>query len=388
MAQVSCRAHTELQFAISKGVTSAILALAFALVPSTVCEGQMDASAAAQVQMHLQQAENDLKANASDHAAKEFQAVLAIDPNNPTALANSGALEYLRGDCKAAVLDFRHALKNGPNLAKAKALLAICERRLGEPSAQLHLQDSFAQLSDVQMRTLVGIELAASYYERGDLEHTSSTLGELITLNPDNVDVLYMAQRVYQEMADDSLKKMAILEPHSAQIQQVIGEHLINSGNATGAIEHFRQALQIDPKLPRVHSEIGEALMQVSTAESALSNAEAEVSEALETDGENAGIEDQLGLIAALRSQFDEAYEHYKRAVTLNPEDTDAQLGIAKVLMEMHRPSEAIPYLRSVIKVDPMNTEVWYHLALACRDVGLIDESKKEMEDFQSRYSP
>jgi hypothetical protein len=52
--------------------------------------------------------------------------------------------------------------------------------------------------------------------------------------------------------------------------------------------------------------------------------------------------------------------------------------------MEMQRTSEAIPYLRSVIKVDPMNTEARYHLALACRKVGLTDESKKQMQDFQA----
>jgi tetratricopeptide (TPR) repeat protein len=382
--RVSCRAHSELQSTISKGVMFAIRALALALLPAIVCEGQMDASAGAEVQMHLQQAQNYLKANAPDQAAKEFHEILVIDPNNAMALANLGALEYLRGDCKAAVLDFRLALKSGPNLAKAKAMLAICERRQGDPSSLSHLQDSFARLSDVRLRTQVGIELATGYYEQGYLEHASSTLGELIKLNPDDVDVLYMAQRVYQEMADDSLNKMAILAPHSARMQQVIGERLINSGNAAGAIEHFQQALKIDPRLPRVHYEIGESLMQMSIVESALANAETEFSEALQTDGDNAGIEDQLGLIASLLSQFDKAWDHYKRAVTLDPHDMDAQVGIAKALMELQRPSEAIPYLRSAIEVDPMNTEARYHLALACRKLGMVEESKKQMQDFQA----
>ena len=94
--------------------------------------------------MHLEQAQRDLSANAPKLAAEEFRAVLKIDKGNATALANLGALAFVQGDCRAATSYFQEALKTAPMLSKAKGLLAICERRLGDPSAMLLLENVFS----------------------------------------------------------------------------------------------------------------------------------------------------------------------------------------------------------------------------------------------------
>jgi tetratricopeptide (TPR) repeat protein len=372
-----CKQHSACRLAF------AAVLFAFAFFVSTNCVAQSHSSANGQVRTHLWQAQKYLAANAPDLAVKEFNAILAISPGDATALANLGAIAFLQGDCSTAVTNFRGALKNDPSLNKAKALLAICEWRLGDRSAQPLLQASFAQTQDRKIRTQVGMELASSYYAQGDLEHTSVTIGALLQIDPDNVDVLYLAQRIYLEMAEDTLNKLAIIAPDSARMQQVIAERLINSGDVAGALEHYRAALAINPKLPSVHFEIGECLMQISIMESSLGEAEKEFSEAIQADGDSATIEDKLGMIASLRSRFDEAYVHYERAYSFNPYDTDAQLGIASVLMEMQRPKDAIPYLRRVVTSDPTNANARYRLAMACKRIGLKEEAKQQMILFR-----
>jgi tetratricopeptide (TPR) repeat protein len=348
-----------------------------------ICAVQSNLTANEQIQMHLEQAQRDLSANAPELAVKEFRAVLKIDKGNATALANLGALAFVQGDCQAATSYFQTALRTAPMLSKAKGLLAICERRLGDPSAMLLLETSFRELQDNKIRAQVGIQLADAYYEKGDLEHTSTTIGALLQLDPNNADVLYIAQRVYQEMADDSLNKLAILEPKSARMQQVIAEHLINGGNVASAIQHYQAALKMDPKLLGVHFEIGESIMQVSIDDSALANAEKEFTAAIQSDGDSARVEVRLGMIAEMHSRFEDAYKYYKRAYTLNPNDLDAQMGIAKNLMDRGQPKDAIPYLRNVVDADPLNTETRYRLAVAYRKVGAKDEADKQMKLFR-----
>jgi tetratricopeptide (TPR) repeat protein len=101
------------------------------------------------------------------------------------------------------------------------------------------------------------LELASLYEQQGDPGATASIMRVLGDLAPDNVDVLFMAQRVYSELADETLNKLAVLAPGSARMQEIIAQHLINQGDLKGAIDHYRKALQIDPRASGVHLRIG-----------------------------------------------------------------------------------------------------------------------------------
>ena len=100
-------------------------------------------------------------------------------------------------------------------------------------------------------------------------------------------------------------------------------------------------------------------------------------------DGESAGVECALGAIAFLRSDLGAAKAHYERAYALDPGDTEAQLGLGKVLMGMGKTHEAIPYLVRAAQSDPLNTEVHYRLARAYKELEMQDESRHELKLFQ-----
>jgi Tfp pilus assembly protein PilF len=114
------------------------------------------------------------------------------------------------------------------------------------------LEKSFPKLKDKSLRLQVGLELASLYEQEGDQGATAVVMHSVVDIDPDNVDVLFMAQRVYSELAEDTLNKLAILAPASARMQQAVAEHLINGGDLPHAIEHYKKALQIDSRLPGV----------------------------------------------------------------------------------------------------------------------------------------
>src|SRR6202789_885065 len=225
----------------------------------------------------LERGHKALQANNQALATQEFQAALKLDPNNAEAHANLGVMAFFRGDCPGAEPEFQNALHSGPNLIKAQALLAICEKRLGQPSAQADLENAFADLNDPKLRTQVGVQLADFYFQEGDLDHTLPVVRSLVESDPDNVDLLFFAQRIYSELADNTMNKLALLAPDSARMQQLIAEQLVNSGDLKGAIEHYRKAIAADPRLPGMHFELAEAILESSNDAAAQAAAQQEL---------------------------------------------------------------------------------------------------------------
>ena len=350
----------------------------------TLVAAQTGASHAAEIHDHLRKAAEYLKAKDPDSAVKEFDAVLALDPKNAEAYANLGVVAFFRRDYRNASQYLRKALAIDPSLAKSQALLGISQRRLGDPSARALLEKSFPKLKDKPLRLQVGLELAALYDQQGEPGATASIMRSLVDLDPDNVDVLFMAQRVYSELADDTLNKLAVLAPGSARMQQVIAEHLVNGGDLQHAIEHYKKALQIDSRLPGVHFELGEAILQSSPHDPATqAEAEKDFEDAEAIDGDAAKAECGLGAIALSQSDLDQAFTHYQRADKLNPNEVEAQLGLARLLMMQQKPQEAINYLLAAIQVDPLNSEAHYRLASAYKRLQMDDRAQKEMHLFQ-----
>jgi tetratricopeptide (TPR) repeat protein len=293
-------------------------------------------------------------------------------------------IAFLQGDYQTASKNLRSALAVQPGLIKAQALLGICEKRLGDPDARTLLEKTFPKLQEKPLRMQVGMELAGLYDQQGDLAATAAVMRSLVELDPDNADVLFMAQRVYSELADETLNKLAVVAPGSARMQQVIAERLINEGDVSGAVEHYRKALEIDARLPGVHYELAEAVLEASPSDAqAQAEAKREVDSAGTMEGDSAKIQCLLGRIALLQSDKDQAFAHYSRAYQLNPADVDAQMGLAKVLVIMEKPQEAMKYLRMAVQADPLNGEAHYRLATAYRKAGRTDEATKELRLFQ-----
>ncbi len=333
----------------------------------------------------LQQAQAALRANQQTRAAELFEAVLKIDPGNVESHANLGALDFYRGDCKAASGEFHAALAKAPTLTKAQALLAVCERRLGDAAAGADLEKAFAGLKDAdpKMRAQIGIELADLYYQNGDLPRTAVVLRTLSDAAPDNVDILFFEQRVYSELADGTLNKLALLAPQSARMEQLIAERLINAGDLPHAMTHYRKALALNPKLPGMHFELAESLMESSPNNAdAQKEALAELALAREVDGDSARVEDQLGRIALLQTNPAEAQAAYSRALTLSAGDPVAEIGLAEVMKQQNKPEDAARYLRLAIGTDPMNAEAHYKLAQVDRQLHLDAEQKEQLRLF------
>ena len=354
------------------------------LVASIVCSAwaQGSPSPGSEVRVHLQRAQTALQANDSASAEREFRAVLALDPRNPAAHAGMGVLEMARGDCRAASDEFHSALTAQPSFARALALLGICQKRLGDPSARASLEKSFEKLEEKPLRVQVGMELAG-LYEQGDSEAAGYLMRQLVQLDPDNPDILFTAQRIYFDLADATLTKLAVIAPRSARMQQAVAEKLINAGDLKSAIDHYRKALQLDPRLPGVHYELGEAILELARSDAAAqAESQKELEASIAIDGDTAKAECELAEIALLQSDPDRALARYQRAYRLNSNEVQAQMGLATLAMH-ENPKEAVTYLRMAVRSDPLNGSAHYQLARAYQRLQMNELAEKELHISQ-----
>ena len=82
------------------------------------------------------------------------------------------------------------------------------------------------------------------------------------------------------------------------------------------------------------------------------------------------------------KGDFKTAEEDYKKALTLQPKDSDAKTGLAIVLVSTDQTNEAILLLESAVKDDPTNIVAHYRLSVLYRRAGRVADAQREMDTF------
>jgi tetratricopeptide (TPR) repeat protein len=358
-----------------------ILLLVSLLAIACPCFSQSAPSRQQQLETHARQAQEYLNEHKLGLAASEFRAIVALAPQNVDARGNLGVLLFFQGKYAEAIPQFRAALKLAPALWKIQALLGIAEKRTGHfNAARGDLEEAFPRVQDTKVRIETGMELIDLYSQTGDLEKAAATVGVLRKMEPANPAILYSAYRVYSELTEQATLSLMLVAPKSATMHELMGLELAKHGHPAEAIENFRAAIKIDPKLPGPHYELAEVL---NASASTRQEAGSEYKEALALNPFDEASECRLGDIAAEGGDLKEAYERYTRALQLRPDDAEANLGLAKVLMSMGKLEKAEPLLERAIQLDPTSAVAHFRLSTLYRQTGRSADAQRELQQYQ-----
>lgn len=131
------------------------------------------------------------------------------------------------------------------------------------------------------------------------------------------------------------------LRPDYAQAHRMLAIGFTETGKPREAIAEFRAALAANPNLADAHLDLGKALEQAGQT----ATAEQEYREALRLRPRYADAEIALGKLLVKRAHvpadFDEAVEHFRRALRIDPDNAAGQYALATALQHQGKKDEA-----------------------------------------------
>jgi tetratricopeptide (TPR) repeat protein len=133
--------------------------------------------------------------------------------------------------------------------------------------------------------------------------------------------------------------------------------------------------------VPGAHFQLAEQL-RTSPDPALNAQAEDEYKAAIKVNQYDALSWHQLGGIMTAKGDFKTAEADYKRALALQPKDSEAKTGLAIVWISMNRTDEAISLLESAVNDDPTNIVAHYRLSGLYRRAGRTADAQRETDSF------
>jgi tetratricopeptide (TPR) repeat protein len=128
-----------------------------------------------------------------------------------------------------------------------------------------------------------------------------------------------------------------------------MGQVSLNEGNFEEAIGYWRKALDIQPRLPNVHSNIGHALM--------------------------------------ILGRRDEAIEEFEREIQISPNSSLTYFLLGQTYLQDKKYEKARENYEMAIKINPEYANAYYSLATICAKLGNRDKAKEYSEKFKELKS-
>jgi tetratricopeptide (TPR) repeat protein len=344
---------------------------------------QAGADQQAEFAAHIRKAETYIGEKRLDLAIPELQAAAAIHPEDVGTQSNLGVLLFFQGKEAEAIPHLRIAVEKQPSLAKIQGFLGFAELRTQQiKQGREDLEAAFPSITDAKFKIQVGMELAGSYTQTGDLDQAAAVLAQLKEVAPESPEVLYAEYWTYSELSTEARLALSVAAPDSAQMHQLLAQEEIKEGNTNLAIAQFRKAIAIDPRLPGVHDDLAD-LLNTSSDLAIKKEAIEEHRIALQQNPRDERAILSLADIAAQQGDMSQAYQDYTKAVELEPSNGDAKLGLAATLIEMKENDKALPLLEDAVRLEPTNATAHYRLGMLYRNMGRIDDARRQVELYK-----
>lgn len=348
-------------------------------------QGQTPSSSSGDsVQERFRRGQQALTDHRYDVAAREFEAILNVDPRIAGAHANLGVARYLLADYEVAVAAFRRALELDPSMQNAELYLGLSLARAGKMEEALpSLSKGFWNASDDPWRLQAGVLLSELYATRQEDDKLLKVVRALKLAFPKDPNVLYLAYRIYSDMGSRAIADLVREAPNSARLHQVTGELLVSEGDFPRAVLRFRKALEIEPGLSGANRALAVAILNSSPDDAGIREAERALESELALNPRDAEAQYQLGEIAWRRGDEAGALQRYSTAVELEPRFAEGLVALGKALIAKSEYDRATQLLSQAVQIDPNNEVAHYRLAQAYRQLGRMDEAAEELEEFR-----
>ena len=361
------------------------------------------------------------KTGQAQEAIGYYRQAIAIKANFAEAYANLGTLYAQQKQWEQAVTHYQQALKIKPEffavyrhlarvwqlrqqpeqaqacLAKANELEAQSKQSIndylhraktlqqqGELKAALEQYLQVIELDSQQLETYQEIvtlceklelwEEAAKYY-RVIFQLTNSTTVNSPQPNPESISIPKPKQ-VTETIAPVSLQSRPesikpalskkLPEPHSAEHYYNLGLSAAEQQQWSAAIQHYQQAIALNPQMAKAYRDVARALAHVGQQEKSTEYWLQAI--ALDSNGVSASEYIELGRNLAIKGNQKSAMNCYRRAIERQSDLIIAYLGLGALLTESGATDQAISCYLQGLQYEKDNSDLYFRLGSLYRE--------------------
>jgi len=290
-------------------------------------------------------------------AEQQYARILALDPANPAALRQAGALALHMGRIAAALELLQRAAQVDRTNADTWLHLGEARRHAGLRPAAVEAYQRAIKLQPALVAAHAF--LGSVHVELGQLEAAIECLRQAAKLSPDEPQIrallgaaLSMAGRLAD--AEACFRRLTLLTPQNAQAHYNLGATLQSQGKLAEAEACYQQALALVPTDARTLNNLGAVRQQLAD----LQGAEQLYRQAITVEPRFASAHSNLGALLIETFRHDEAVEHCRLAAQYHPQAADALGNLANALANLGQLDEAVATYRQALAVAPYHAKL------------------------------
>jgi len=216
-----------------------------------------------------------LKSGDLDGADVVFSEALRQGIKHPLVYHNLGIIAQQRGRHLDAVMRFRQTLALQPDFGPAHLLLGSSLMALKRNAQALSELRRAVKLMPEEPQAR--LQLAKAYEASENWVPAIRQLRRLVELAPQEPEYSYQLGRALAKLSGWSYQRISALDPHSARLEQALGQDYAVQEKYDLALAAFQKAARLDPRLPDIHLAIALICLEVKRFDEALSAIELEL---------------------------------------------------------------------------------------------------------------
>ena len=271
-----------------------------------------------------------------EEAGRHLDRLLAVKPQHPAALLESGRLSMVRGDATRAVERLQPCLTNAFTSRPALLLLAQAQQRLGQAELATRMSQRAAGMArpfdwpDPFLRDVQALRVgpkriadqANSWMMQRRLPEAREAVDRLRSQFPSEPEGVLLAGRLQYlnkacAEAEETFRQYLALEPGSLNGQMQLSLALLCQQKWAEAAATLRQVASVKPDFAQAHSNLGLALLRVGDIPAATQSFEA----ALRCNPADVSALTWLAELALQKQDLPLARSYWERASQLSPQD-------------------------------------------------------------------
>ncbi len=337
--------------------------------------------AAADVAAQFQRAVTLQQEGKFAEAADEYRALLKRKPDYVEAQANLGVALARLGKYEEAVAAYTAALKLAPQLTPIRLNLGIAHYRAGQMQQAADVLRQFLEIvpDSIQARQLFGLSLAALGKHAEAIEQLTPTL-DAASPDPAVLYTLGLSQLLAGKAGfRATLERLAAFPTGLPALHLLQGQAFLRDLEYEQALEELNEAKKLNADLPRLHYALGLAHLKLAHNSEALAN----FAEEAKRNPRDYLTLYHLAFTQEATDQLDAALQSTNIALQIDPQSTEANALLSKILSRQGKNAEALPPLERAVTKDPTDPVKRYMLARIYRQLGRTADANREFAEVQ-----